>query len=117
MKKQTKNLFAFGPNKSKAKPFLSYIELKRRSTGLCAHLFNKNGNAYSFLSKQIDLIAKGKKDSAWDDYPVEFSVLSSKKKALDCDAYGSYNKSDNNNDYVKLRLWWAYNLAVAISKE
>lgn len=117
--KATKNLFAFGKNNRQSRDmFLHYIKTPQKDSGLCSFLWGDN-KAYDFLNSQIKII-QGKKKSNWYNYPVESAVYTSKhKKKLNIaqDIYGFYAWNDNTNDNVKLRIWWAYNMAVAISKQ
>jgi hypothetical protein len=88
-----------------------------RSTGLCSFLHYSY--AYGTLQEEIKVITKGKRNRNWKDVPVECSICNMLGKPLE-DAFRMYaheDKSDNTSLAVQLRLWWAYNMAVAISKE
>jgi hypothetical protein len=97
---------------------LRYInEPTERRTGLCSFLqFN---DTYYKLKKEIENITKGKRNLHWKDFPVECSICNMLGKPLldAAEMYTRGDKSDNTSLAVQLRLWWAYNMAVAISKE
>ena len=97
---------------------LRYInEPAERETGLCSFLMFTD--TYYKLKEEIKIITKGKRHVHWKDFPVECSICNMLGEPLEdaCRMYTYEDKSDNTSLSVQLRLWWAYNLAVAISKE
>lgn len=107
-----KNMFEIKYRNTKVRELLSYIIDKNKTTGLCSWC----DGSYDLIKQEIKQITKGK-SKFWEDYPIEFSILSKKKKKLDVSVYGSYSFNDVNSEYVKLRYWWAYNLAVVASQQ
>lgn len=109
-----KNMFEIKYRNTKVRELLSYITNKNKTTGLCSWC----DDSHDLIKREIKQITKGKSKSyLWKDYPIEFSILSKKKKKLDVNVYGSYSFNDTSVDYVKLRYWWAYNLAVVASQQ
>ncbi len=99
---------------------LRYInEPAQRETGLCSFLMFNYAYAYDVLKEEINVITKGKRNTFWKDFPVECSICNMLGKPLvnAAEMYLWGDKSDNTSLAVQLRLWWAYNMAVAISKE
>jgi hypothetical protein len=107
-----KNMFEFGDkNKSVVDSFIRYIQ-QESPLGMCMSL--EDNNAIALLGDQ-----KPFKDC--DTFPVEFAVLRHKKKRSTLGArnkaYGNYKYANSTKHlYGKLRIWWAYNLAIASSQ-
>lgn len=109
-----KNMFEIKYRNLKVNDLLSYIDSNYKTTGLCSWC----DYSYDLIKQEIKQISKGKsKRVIWQAYPIESSILSKKKKKLDVNVYGSYSFNDVNSEYVKLRYWWAYNLAVVASQQ
>ena len=111
--KAKKSMFEIGPNnKTFTDVFLSYADTKR-DTGICSHVldFLNTDKVYSFFKRQAPF-----KDN--DVYPVECALNETKSKRFY--TYSSLydeqtDKANPKSTYGKLRRWWAYNLAVAVS--
>lgn len=111
--KAKKSMFEIGSNnKSMADAFLSYGDTSQY-TGICSHVdeFLYTSKAFSFFKSQ----------SPFNDhctYPVEYALSKTKTKnfAPYSKLYDTQtDKANPKSNYGKLRRWWAYNLAVAVS--
>jgi hypothetical protein len=106
------NMFMFGDkNKTVVESFIRYTQ-QETHFGMCISL--GHGGAIEFLKDQ-----KPFKDCI--TYPVEYAVLRHKKKRSTFGArdrvYGKYDYANSTKHlYGKLRVWWAYNLAIAASQ-
>lgn len=116
---KTNSMFVIKNKNGAVQVLLEYINKPyERSTGLCG--YTRYTSAYYFIKEEIRKIKKGKKSLFWEDFPVECSILSAEKKCLHGPAgamYHSVRKSDNRHPSMKLRIWWAYNMAVALSNQ
>lgn len=110
------NMFELGfENQSVVDDFLCYSEYLRKEP-MCHGL--STYAAVEFLKKQ-------KPFQDCNIYPVEYAVLRHKKKKSTYQArdtyYGKILKEHHymnsiRHDCGKLRIWWAYNLAIAASQ-
>ena len=105
------NMFAFGKKNPKIKKlFLDYI-VGYRNTGLCNFVID-NSKAHDFLKSQKVFEVNA-------DTPVEYFILRSKKKSTK-NAWYNYTTTCSFNDPAtpegRLRIWWATNLAIAVSQ-
>lgn len=118
-----KSLFEFGQyNEDMKDRFLSYLDGKQ-CTGICAAT---NAYAYAFVVEEI------KKTGYNNAYPIEHAISKKNHKNRSVsrftELYESQRKRGANNliiagmnspstPYGKIRRWWAYNLAVAVSQQ
>ena len=90
--------------------FLDYI-VGYRNTGLCNFVID-NSKAHDFLKSQKVFEVNA-------DTPVEYFILRSKKKSTK-NAWYNYTTTCSFNDPAtpegRLRIWWATNLAIAVSQ-
>lgn len=106
------NMFKLGDkNKAVVESFIRYTQ-QENPFGMCTGL--GHGGAIHFLKGQ-----KPFKDCI--TYPVEYAVLRHKKKRSNFDqrdkVYADYTYANSPKHlYGKLRIWWAYNLAIAASQ-
>lgn len=116
-----KSLFEFGPyNEDMKDRFLAYLS-DIQSSGICSAT-----NNYLFVQSEIDKTGYDK------NYPIEHAISKKNHKKRSAihlkKLYESQRTWDANNliitgmnspktPYGKLRRWWAYNLAVAISQQ
>lgn len=116
--KAKKSMFEIGPNnKSMVNAFLSYGDAIR-DTGICSHVgeFLTTSKAISFFKSQAPFDGhRGHRG-----YPVEHALSKTETKTKNFAPYSRLydeqaDKANPKSTYGKLRRWWAYNLAVAVS--
>lgn len=111
---EPKSMFEFGPHNEELKDrFINYLNNDRNVTGLCS------GVNYTFMHNLIDNMQN------FDPcYPIEYAIAQKNHKKRDFDTleqtYSSQRTIGMTNPstpYGKLRRWWAYNLALAVSQK
>lgn len=106
------NIFKLGDeNKTVVESFIRYTQQKN-PWGICMTLEHL---------REIDFLKGQKPFKDCSDYPVEYAVLRHKKKRSSYyqreKVYGTYTYANSPKHlYGKLRIWWAYNLAIAASQ-
>jgi hypothetical protein len=99
-----------------SRSFLEYITRSHRYTGLCSFTMGHDYShkSYEFLKNEIERIYKYK-----EEYPIEVAFLTITGNWYhDPELY--YHDTDFNDlesPAMKLRFWWAYNLAVAYARQ
>ncbi len=93
--------------------FLEYITLNSRSTGIGLHLFWQHPAAYKFFQDEVYRMYKYR-----EVYPIEVSLLKVPANRSGQEPYcGDTDFNDLDSPAMKLRFWWAYNLAVAYARQ
>lgn len=106
-----------GFNQESAQRFLNYSFSTEQQNGLCNTIDGEG--IEKFLSQQEPF----KNTSA---YPVEYAIQKKNKKSTKStalsglyfkDGYFTKNMVNRNRESCRLRIWWAYNLAVKLSQD
>jgi hypothetical protein len=96
--------------------FLEYITRSHRHTGLCSFTMRHDYShkACEFLKNEIERIYKYK-----EEYPIEDSLFITESGGYSDPAqyYESTDFNDLESPAMKLRFWWAHNLAVAYARQ
>lgn len=112
------SMFEFGPyNEGEKDLFLSFLTDEFKY-GMCHFANNFSDLADDFLNSQPPFQGN-------DWYPVEYAILQKNHKQRDnlacANIYEKQIEKENHfsekTSYGKLRRWWVYNLAVAISQQ
>lgn len=117
-----KSMFDFGPYNHESKNvLLSYLD-DEQETGLCNYIENINDEHLdNFVTSQS--VFEGA--SYQENFPIEAAILKKNHKLVEYDScLSAYARQYDKKDFVsvktpygRLRRWWAYNLAVAISQQ